>query len=129
MRHERLVCSLSLPRVQIHARFRQQRLPVDHDQLTKYAEVPDGQTLQRASANSMLAFQRVGNLIWQAAHACARGVLFGTTGGRKTLNGEELQQQDGHSLLMALTTSAVVCWDPPFAYKLAYITKHGMQWT
>ena len=123
-----MVCSLS-PRVQIHARFRQQRLPVDHDKLTKYAEVPDGQTLHRASASSMFGFQRVGDLIWQGPDARARGVLLVATGGRITLNGEELQHQDGHSLLMALTTSAVVCWDPPFAYKLACIIKHGMQWT
>jgi len=39
---------------------------------------------------SMFGFQRVGDLIWQAADARTRGFLLGATAGRTTLNGEEL---------------------------------------
>ncbi len=49
---------------------------------------------------SMFGFQRVGDLIWLAADARTRGFLIGGTSGRTTLNGEGLQHQDGHSLLM-----------------------------
>ena len=52
---------------------------------------------------SMFGFQRVGDLIWQAADARDRGFLLGATAGRTTLLGEGLQHQDGHSLLLAST--------------------------
>ena len=52
---------------------------------------------------SMFGFQRVGDLIWQAADARARGFLLGATAGRTTLLGEGLQHQDGHSLVLAST--------------------------
>jgi pyruvate dehydrogenase E1 component len=52
---------------------------------------------------SMFGFQRVGDLIWAAADARARGFLMGATAGRTTLLGEGLQHQDGHSLLLAST--------------------------
>jgi pyruvate dehydrogenase E1 component len=76
---------------------------------------------------SMFGFQRVGDFIWQGADARARGFLLGATAGRTTLNGEGLQHQDGHSLLMALTNPAVKAWDPAFAYELSYIIQHGIQ--
>ena len=56
---------------------------------------------------SMFGFQRVGDLIWQAADARARGFLLGATAGRTTLLGEGLQHQDGHSLVLASTVPAV----------------------
>src|SRR5690606_30177476 len=46
---------------------------------------------------SMFGFQRVGDLIWSAADARARGFLLGATAGRTTLAGEGLQHQDGQS--------------------------------
>ena len=49
---------------------------------------------------SMFGFQRVGDLIWQAADARTRGFLLGATAGRTTLLGEGLQHQDGHSLVL-----------------------------
>src|SRR6478752_1238731 len=52
---------------------------------------------------SMFGFQRVGDLIWAAADARARGFLLGATAGRTTLLGEGLQHQDGHSHLLAST--------------------------
>lgn len=139
----------------IHAPFGQHYTPVDHDILMKYAEAPDGQMLQEGISEagalcswiavgtsyasqgcpmlpffiyySMFGFQRVGDIIWQGADARARGFLLGATAGRTTLNGEGLQHQDGHSLLMALTNPAVVGWDPSFAYEVCYIIQHGIQ--
>merc|ERR1719261_2046506 len=75
---------------------------------------------------SMFGFQRVGDTIWQAADARARGFLIGATSGRTTLNGEGLQHQDGHSLLIALTNPAVKGWDPAFGYEMAAIVQHGV---
>mmetsp|Transcript_37037 Transcript_37037/g.117886 ORF Transcript_37037/g.117886 Transcript_37037/m.117886 type:complete len:806 (+) Transcript_37037:819-3236(+) len=143
------------PIFKIHAPFGQNYTPVDADQVMKYAEAPNGQILQEgiseggaimtwiASATSyasqqaptlpfliyysMFGFQRVGDMIWQGADARARGFLLGATAGRTTLNGEGLQHQDGHSLLMALSNPAVVGWDPSFAYEVSYIIEHGIQ--
>ncbi len=75
----------------------------------------------------MFGFQRVADLIWSAADQRARGFLMGATSGRTTLNGEGLQHQDGHSLLMAHTNPAVRAWDPAFAYELAAIIEHGIE--
>ena len=52
---------------------------------------------------SMFGFQRVGDLIWAFADSRGKGFLLGGTAGRTTLNGEGLQHQDGHSLLLAST--------------------------
>ena len=128
--------------------------PVDHKVLMKYKESAKGQLLEEgineagatstfiASATSfathhyptipfyifysMFGFQRVADLIWSAADQRARGFLMGATSGRTTLNGEGLQHQDGHSLLMAHTNPAVRAWDPAFAYELATIIRHGI---
>ncbi|MBT5594930.1 MAG: pyruvate dehydrogenase (acetyl-transferring), homodimeric type, partial [Euryarchaeota archaeon] len=129
--------------------------PVDHKVLMKYKESSKGQIFEEgineagatstfiASATSyathncptipfytfysMFGFQRVADLIWSAADQRARGFLMGATSGRTTLNGEGLQHQDGHSLLMAHTNSAVRAWDPAFAYELATIIQHGIE--
>lgn len=139
----------------IHAPFGQHYTPVDHDSLMKYSEAPDGQMLQEGISEagalctwiacgtsyasqgcpmlpffiyySMFGFQRVGDFIWQGADARAKGFLLGATAGRTTLNGEGLQHQDGHSMLIALTNPAVIAWDPAFAYEVAYIIEEGIQ--
>jgi pyruvate dehydrogenase E1 component len=51
---------------------------------------------------------------------------MGATYGRTTLNGEGLQHQDGHSLLMSSTNPAVMSYDPAFAFELAVIVKDGL---
>ena len=76
---------------------------------------------------SMFGFQRVADLIWSAADQRARGFMIGATSGRTTLNGEGLQHQDGHSLLMAHTNPAVRAYDPAFAYELATIIRSGIE--
>jgi pyruvate dehydrogenase E1 component len=57
----------------------------------------------------------------------ARGFLLGATAGRTTLNGEGLQHEDGHSLLLAATNPACVAYDPAFAYEVAIIVKDALR--
>jgi pyruvate dehydrogenase E1 component len=76
---------------------------------------------------SMFGFQRVGDQIWQLGDQLGRGFLIGATAGRTTLNGEGLQHQDGHSLLLASTNPACVAYDPGWAYELAVVVKDGLR--
>ena len=57
----------------------------------------------------------------------ARGFMLGATAGRTTLNGEGLQHQDGHSLLLASTVPSLMVYDPAFAYEIAVIIQDGMK--
>jgi len=139
---------------EIFASKGQKYTPVDHKMLLNYKESDSGQVLQEgiseagaiaswissatsySHANSptipfytfysMFGFQRVGDQIWSAADARARGFLMGATAGRTTLNGEGLQHQDGHSLLMASAVPHCRAWDPAYAYELATIIRHGI---
>ena len=140
--------------LKIYAALGQKYEPVDHDLLLSYTESVRGQILEEgiteagsmasfiAAATSyahrgvpmvpfytfysMFGFQRVGDLIWQAADARARGFLLGATYGRTTLLGEGLQHQDGHSLVLASTVPAVQAYDPAFAYEVAAIVQAGI---
>jgi pyruvate dehydrogenase E1 component len=140
--------------LKIYASQGQKYEPVDHALLLSYAESAKGQILEEgineagamasftAAATSystrgvpmvpfytfysMFGFQRVGDLIWQAADNRARGFLMGATAGRTTLMGEGLQHQDGHSLLLASTIPACQAYDPSFAYETAAIVRHGI---
>ena len=76
---------------------------------------------------SMFGFQRTGDLMWAAGDQMARGFLLGATAGRTTLNGEGLQHQDGHSLLLASTNPACVAYDPAFAFEIAYIVEDALR--
>lgn len=76
---------------------------------------------------SMFGFQRVGDFMWAAADARAKGFLLGGTAGRSTLAGEGLQHQDGHSHLLALTIPTVRAYDPAFAFELAVIIRDGIK--
>src|SRR3712207_4519456 len=75
---------------------------------------------------SMFGFQRTGDSFWAAADQMTRGFVLGATAGRTTLNGEGLQHEDGHSLLLAHTNPAVVCYDPAFSYEVGHITKDAL---
>ncbi|MEY3806476.1 MAG: pyruvate dehydrogenase component [Actinomycetota bacterium] len=138
----------------IYAAQGQKYEPVDHDLLLSYAESAQGQILEEGITEagamssfiaagtsystrgvpmvpfytfySMFGFQRVGDLIWQAADSRTRGFLMGATAGRTTLMGEGLQHQDGHSLLLASTIPACQAYDPAFAYEVAAIVEHGL---
>jgi pyruvate dehydrogenase E1 component len=76
---------------------------------------------------SMFGFQRIGDLIWSFADQRGRGFLLGATHGRTTLNGEGLQHEDGHSLLLAATNPACLSYDPAFAYEIAVIVREGLR--
>ncbi|MEX0866051.1 MAG: pyruvate dehydrogenase (acetyl-transferring), homodimeric type [Pirellulales bacterium] len=139
----------------IYAHAGQLYEPVDRKDLLYYKEAKDGQILEEGiteagsmasfiaagtsySAHgvpmipffiyySMFGFQRIGDLIWCAADARARGFLIGGTAGRTTLNGEGLQHQDGHSLLNAIAFPTVKSYDPAYAYEIAHIVMAGMK--
>jgi pyruvate dehydrogenase E1 component len=76
---------------------------------------------------SMFGFQRIGDLIWAAGDAMARGFMMGGTSGRTTLPGEGLQHQDGNSHLTAFTYPAIRSYDPAFAYEIAVIVREGIR--
>ena len=141
--------------VGIYAHTGQLYEPVDSDQLAYYKEAKDGQLLEEGITEagsvssfiaagtsyashgvnmipmfiyySMFGFQRIGDLIWAAADARAKGFLLGGTAGRTTLNGEGLQHQDGHSLLNAIAFPTVRAYDPAYAYETAVIIFEGLK--
>ena len=76
---------------------------------------------------SMFGFQRIGDLAWLAGDIRAKGFLLGATSGRTTLNGEGLQHQDGHGLLLASTIPTCTAYDPAFGYELAVIVQDGLR--
>ena len=76
---------------------------------------------------SMFGFQRTGDSFWLAGDQMARGFVLGATAGRTTLNGEGLQHEDGHSLLLASTNPAVVAYDPAFAFEIGHIVRDGLR--
>lgn len=129
--------------------------PVDKNSLLYYHEAKDGQILEEGitEAGAMSSFiaagtayathgvpmipfytyysmfgpQRVGDQIWLAGDIKARGFLMAATAGRTTLNGEGLQHQDGHSLLLASSVPTLMTYDVAFAYELAVIVQDGMR--
>jgi pyruvate dehydrogenase E1 component len=129
--------------------------PVDSDQIAFYKEAKDGQLLEEGITEagsmssfiaagtayashgvnmipmfiyySMFGFQRIGDLIWAAADARAKGFVLGGTFGRTTLNGEGLQHQDGHSLVNAIAFPTVRAYDPAYAYETAVIIFDGLK--
>jgi pyruvate dehydrogenase E1 component len=139
----------------IYASQGQKYEPVDYNLMLSYTEAADGQILEEGITEagstaswiaagtsyatrgvpmvpfyifySMFGFQRVGDLLWQAADSRTRGFLLGATAGRTTLLGEGLQHQDGHSLVLATTQPMCQAYDPAFAYELATVVKHGIR--
>ncbi|WP_221076026.1 pyruvate dehydrogenase (acetyl-transferring), homodimeric type [Agarivorans aestuarii] len=129
--------------------------PQDREQVSYYKEDTSGQVLQEGinelgamsswvaaatsySTNdvpmipfyiyySMFGFQRVGDMCWMAGDQQARGFLLGATAGRTTLNGEGLQHEDGHSLILANTIPNCISYDPSFAYEVAVILQDGLR--
>ncbi|MEL6890370.1 MAG: pyruvate dehydrogenase (acetyl-transferring), homodimeric type [Actinomycetota bacterium] len=140
--------------IKIYASQGQKYEPVDHDLLLSYSESTQGQILEEGITEagsmasfiaagtsyatrgvpmvpfytfySMFGFQRIGDLIWQAADIRARGFMMAATAGRTTLLGEGLQHQDGHSLVLASTVPHVQAYDPAFAYEVGAIVQAGL---
>jgi pyruvate dehydrogenase E1 component len=141
--------------VQIYAPEGQRYTPVDAGLALHYAESQSGQVLQEGISEagataaftaaatsyatwgeqtipfylyySMFGYQRVGDLLWALGDSRGRGFLLGCTAGRTTLNGEGLQHQDGHSLLLASTVPSVAAYDPAFSYEVAAIVQDGIR--
>jgi pyruvate dehydrogenase E1 component len=141
--------------VGIYASRGQMYEPVDSNLMLSYREATDGQVLEegiteagsvaslQAAATSyathaepmipmyifysMFGFQRTGDQFWQLADARGRGFVLGGTAGRTTLNGEGLQHEDGHSLVLASTIPSVRAYDPSFAYETAALVKDGIR--
>jgi pyruvate dehydrogenase E1 component len=139
----------------IYAHKGQLYQPVDSDQIAFYKEARDGQLLEEGITEagsmssfiaagtaysshgvnmipmfiyySMFGFQRIGDLIWAACDARAKGFMLGGTAGRTTLNGEGLQHQDGHSLVNAMAFPSVRAYDPAYAYETAVIIFDGLK--
>ena len=129
--------------------------PVDSNLVLSYREATDGQVLEEgiteagSSASfqaagtsyathgepmipfyifySMFGFQRTGDEFWAFADSRGRGFLLGATAGRTTLNGEGLQHEDGHSLVLASTIPNIRLYDPAFAYETAAIVRDGIE--
>jgi len=76
---------------------------------------------------SMFGFQRTGDLIWAFGDMRGRGFMLGGTAGRTTLNGEGLQHEDGHSLVLGSTIPNLRAYDPAFAYETAEIIRDGIR--
>jgi pyruvate dehydrogenase E1 component len=76
---------------------------------------------------SMFGFQRTGDGFWAAADQMTRGFVLGATAGRTTLNGEGLQHEDGHSMLLASTNPAAVSYDPAFSFEVGHITQEALR--
>jgi pyruvate dehydrogenase E1 component len=138
----------------IYSHLGQNYEPVDKASLLYYKEAENGQILEEGITEagsissfiaagtaysthavrtvpffffySMFGFQRIGDLIWAAGDARARGFLMGATAGRTTLAGEGLQHQDGHSHVLALSHPSVRAYDPAFAYEIAVIVRDGL---
>ncbi|MDT7736067.1 MAG: pyruvate dehydrogenase component, partial [Mycobacterium sp.] len=139
------------PTAKIYSPHGQRYDAVDRDLLLSYKESTEGQILHEGiteagamgSVNaagtsyathgehmipvyvfySMFGFQRTGDSIWAFADQMGRGFLLGATAGRTTLNGEGLQHEDGHSMLLAATNPACVAYDPAFAFEIAHVMR------
>jgi len=141
--------------VGIYSPLGQRYEPVDAETLLPYREAQDGQVLEEGITEagsmasftaagtayathaepmvpfyifySMFGFQRTGDQMWAFGDARGRGFLLGATYGRTTLNGEGLQHEDGHSLLLASTIPNIRIYDPAFAYETAVIVEDGLR--
>ena len=139
----------------IYAPFGQLYEPVDAGMLLSYKESKEGQILEEGITEagsmasmqaagsayatwdepmvpfftfySMFGFQRIGDLIWQFGDIRGKGFLLGATAGRTTLNGEGLQHEDGHSLVLASSVPNLRAYDPSFAYEIALIVRDGIK--
>jgi pyruvate dehydrogenase E1 component len=143
------------PTAKIYSPHGQQYISVDRELMLSYKEARTGQILHEGINEagsvasftavgtsyatqgeamipiyifySMFGFQRTGDGFWAAMDQMARGFVVGATAGRTTLNGEGLQHEDGHSLLLASTNPAVVAYDPAFGYEIGHIMKDGLR--
>ena len=143
------------PTLKIYSPHGQNYTAVDRELFLSYKEARDGQILHEGISEagsvaswtaagtsdathgipmipvyifySMFGFQRTGDGLWAAADQMSRGFLLGATAGRTTLNGEGLQHEDGHSVLLASTNPAAVHYDPAFGFEIGHIVRDGLR--
>lgn len=143
------------PSAKIFNTLGQNYTPVDRDLMLSYREGEEGRILhtginEAGSASafqvvgtsyathslpmipiyifySMFGFQRTADQFWAAGDQLTRGFLMGATAGRTTLTGEGTQHADGHSPVLAWTNSAVVSYDPAYAYEIRHIMRDGIE--
>ncbi|HLR93239.1 MAG TPA: pyruvate dehydrogenase (acetyl-transferring), homodimeric type [Jiangellaceae bacterium] len=143
------------PSLKIYSPHGQQYASVDRELFLSYQEAEKGQILHEGISEagsvasftaigssyathdlpmipvyifySMFGFQRTGDGLWAVGDQMARGFMLGATAGRTTLNGEGLQHEDGHSVLLASSNPAVVHYDPAFAYEIGHIVRSGLE--
>lgn len=141
--------------VGIYSHVGQKYEPVDKESLLYYKEATDGAILEEGITEagcmssfiaagtsystygttmipffifySMFGFQRIGDFVWAAGDARARGFMIGGTAGRTSLPGEGLQHCDGHSQVLALTVPSLRAYDPAYAYEVAVVLKEGFR--
>ena len=141
--------------VGIYTALGQRYDPVDSNLVLSYREATDGQVLEEGITEagsaasfqaagtsyathgepmipfyifySMFGFQRTADQFWAFADARGRGFLLGGTAGRTTLNGEGLQHEDGHTLVLASVVPTARVYDPAFAYESAAIIRDGIR--
>jgi pyruvate dehydrogenase E1 component len=139
----------------IYSPLGQRYEPVDAETLLPYREAKDGQLIEEGITEagsvatftaagtsyavhgepmipfyifySMFGIQRTGDLWWAFGDSRGRGFALGATAGRTTLNGEGLQHEDGHSLLMTSVIPNILVYDPSFAYEVATIVRDGIR--
>jgi pyruvate dehydrogenase E1 component len=142
------------PTAKIYSPHGQKYEAVDRDLLLSYREATDGVILHEGISEagamgsvvaagtsyathstvmipiyvfySMFGFQRTGDQMWAFGDQLGKGFLLGATAGRTTLNGEGLQHQDGHSLLLAASNPACVAYDPAFSFELSHIFREAL---
>jgi pyruvate dehydrogenase complex dehydrogenase (E1) component len=143
------------PSAKIYDHLGQTYEPVDQELLLSYKQAKDGQIIHEGITEagsvgtfhaagtsyathgqpmiplyvfySMFGFQRTATRSGRPPTSVPRGFMIGATAGGTTLNGEGLQHQDRHSLLLAQTNPAVEAYDPSFAYELAVLVEHGLE--
>ena len=143
------------PSAKIFNTLGQNYLPVDANMMLSYREAQAGQIMhtginEAGSASafqvagtsfavnnepmipvyifySMFGFQRTADQFWAAGDQLTRGFIIGATAGRTTLTGEGTQHMDGHSPLIAATNTAVISYDPAYAYEIRHIVRDALE--
>ena len=140
----------------IYASMGQKYEPVDHDLLLSYSESAKGQILEEGITEagsmssfiaagtsyathgvpmvpfytfySMFGFQRVGDLIWQAADQRAP---VGSCSARRRVarrcSARDCSTRTATAMLLASTVPACQAYDPAYAYEVATIVQAGLQ--
>jgi len=76
---------------------------------------------------SMFGFQRIGDLIWAAGDARARGFLLGGTSGRTRWPAKGCSTRTATASFSRSRFPNCLSYDPAFAYEIAVIIEDGIK--